>query len=306
MVWGMGQGDEHAELAALLGRRATREGAQPTAIPALHLFRSTRPDVAFHEIYEPSLCLVAQGSKVALLGNEALTFARGHFLLVSLSMPLTTRVSEATPARPYLALMVTLDPARIADVLAEAPGVAADGPGVRRGLSVGAADPLLRDAATRLVRLLDMPRHIPVLAPLILRELTYLLLAGPDGAALRATVLANEPLHRVARVIERLRREFDRPLRVEALAAEAAMSVSSLHTHFKAATAMSPLQYLKQVRLQEARDLLLREDLDVAEAGFRVGYESPSQFSREYRRFFGAPPSRDVARLRAGGAAEVA
>ena len=298
MVWDVGQGDKHAELAALLGRRATREGAQPTAIPALHLFRSTRPDVAFHEIYEPSLCLVAQGSKVALLGNEALTYTPGRFLLVSLSMPLTTRVSEATPARPYLALKVTLDPARIADVLAEAPGVAADGPGVRRGLSVGVADPLLCDAATRLVRLLDTPQHIPVLAPLILRELSYLLLAGADGGALREIGLANGPMHRIARVIERLRREYDQPLRVDALATEAAMSVSSLHAHFKAVTAMSPLQYLKQVRLQEARDLMLREHLDVAGAGFRVGYESPSQFSREYRRLFGASPSRDVARLR--------
>ena len=301
MVQRAGQGDKYAELATLLGCYAMGEGTQPTAIPALQLFRATRTDIVHHEIYEPSLCLVAQGSKIALLGDETLTYAPGHFLLVSISMPLTTRISEASPTRPYLALKIALDPSLITDVLAKTPGVAALVPGVRRGLSAGVADPLLRDAATRLVRLLDTPQHIPVLAPLILRELAYLLLVGDDGAVWRATMLATGPMQRIARIIGRLRREFDRPLRVDALAAEAAMSVSSLHAHFKAATAMSPLQYLKQVRLQEARDLLLREHLDAAEAGSRVGYDSPSQFSRDYRRLFGAPPGRDVARLRAGG-----
>ncbi len=296
-----------SDLAALIERHTATEGRNATPIPSLSLYRSSIPVDPIHMVQEPALCVVAQGAKVLTLGDAAFTYDPERFLLVSVGLPITARLVTAPPDRPYLSLHLSLDLPLIAALLAEAEVGTGAGPtpvpdaDAGRGLGVGLLEPAVRDAVIRLVRLLETPRHIGALAPLVRREIFYLLLMGPQGARLREIALTNGHTQRVARVIERLRAAYDQPLRIEALAREVGMSVSSLHHHFKAVTTMSPLQYQKQVRLQEARRLLLSADIDAATAGFQVGYESPSQFSREYRRLFGAPPSRDIARLRDSG-----
>jgi AraC-like DNA-binding protein len=287
-----------SELASLIERHAPTDGTYQTAIPSLYFYRVSAPTAPGHGVQEPSLCLVAQGSKVVTLASERFCYDPEHFLMASVGLPITGRIVDATAERPYLGLRLELDPALTAELILEAGKP--DKPPVHStlGLSVGRLDVPLRDAVLRLVRLLDRPEHLPMLSPLVLREIFYLLLVGPEGARLRAITLANGQTCRVARAVELLRRDYDQPLRIESIARETGMSASGLHHQFKAVTAMSPLQYQKQLRLQEARRIMLGEDLDAASASFRVGYESPSQFSREYRRLFGAPPAQDVARLR--------
>jgi AraC-like DNA-binding protein len=287
-----------SELAALIERHATTDGSQPTAIPSLYFNRSSMPSAPAHSIQEPALGLVAQGSKVVMLGSETFTYDPERFLMVSVGLPVSGRIVKASPECPFLGLRLDLDPALIAALIIKVGIPAAPDSNAGLGLSVGCLDVSLRDAMVRLIRLLEKPEHIPMLAPLVLREIHYLLLVGPEGGRLREIALMSGQTYRVARAIERIRQNYDQPLRIETIARETGMSASSLHHQFKAVTAMSPLQYQKQLRLQEARRLMLGEDLTAASACFRVGYESPSQFSREYRRLFGAPPGRDVARLR--------
>lgn len=290
-----------SDLAALVAHHTATEGSTATPIPALSLYRSATPVDPLHMVQEPALCVVAQGAKVLTLGDAVFTYDPARFLLVSVGLPIAARLVTASPERPYLALRLDLDIPLIAALLTEAGPACVPQADARRGLGVGLLDPAVRDAVTRLVRLLETPRHIDVLAPLVRREIFYLLLMGPQGARLRDIALTNGHTQRVARVIARLRTAYDQPLRIEALAKEVGMSVSSLHQHFKAVTTMSPLRFQQQVRLQEARRLLLSADIDAATAGFRVGYGSPSQFNRAYRRLFGAPPGRDIARLRDSG-----
>lgn len=291
-------GDQgRAELAALIARHARGEGIHATAIPALFLFRSTDGKTPQYAMYEPSICVIGAGSKEVRLGNEVFAYTRDRYLLVPVSLPITTRLLAASLTHPHLALHVTLDPTLIAGLLAEVdvpPMLRAQS---GRGLSLGTLDPPLLDTTIRLVRLLDTPSAISVLAPLVLRELTYLLLTRPHADILQAMTVGSGNVYRIAAVIERLRRTYDQPVRIEDLAHDAHMSMSSLHTHFRALTTMSPLQYVKVLRLQAARNLILTEQADVSTAGARVGYRSRSQFSREYRRFFGASPSKHVATL---------
>jgi AraC-like DNA-binding protein len=262
------------------------------------LFRSSAPSEPTHAVYEPALCLVAQGRKQVLLADELYTYDPVHYLLVSVDLPIVGQVVEATPQTPYLGLRLDLDPVQIGALIAEAdlppPSSRLSG----RALAVSRLDAALLDAMARLLRLLETPEHLRMLAPPIVREILYRLLVGEQGARLRHIALGNSQTQRIGRAIDLLRRNFAEPLRIDDLASAANMSASGLHHHFKAVTAMSPLQYQKHLRLQEARRLMLGEDLDAATAGFRVGYESPSQFSREYRRLFGAPPLRDITRLR--------
>lgn len=287
-----------SELAALIERHVTTDGSHSTAIPALHFTRASMPSSPAHGIQEPALCLVAQGNKVVMLGSEAFTYDPEHFLMVSVGLPVAGRIVGASPECPYLGLRLDLNPKLIAALIVEGGVPPSPASKAELGLLVGRLDTPLRDAMVRLIRLLEKPEHIPMLAPLVLREILYLLLVGPQGGRLQEIAMMCGQTYHVARAIERLRRDYDKPLRIETIARETGMSVSSLHHQFKAVTAMSPLQYQKQLRLQEARRLMLGEDLDAASACFRVGYESPSQFSREYRRLFGVPPGRDVARLR--------
>jgi AraC-like DNA-binding protein len=287
---------EPTKLATAVGRHAVVDGLHDTAIPALRLYRASAPSDLTAVVYEPVLCLVAQGAKEVLLAGEIHPYNSAHALLVTVDLPAATRVVEAAPNRPCLVVGISLDPAVVGDLLADS---AAAPPRARpeRGLAVTLLEPPLLDAVTRLVALLDSPQDVGPLAPLVLREITYRVLAGSLGARVRQIASAGAPAQKVALAIRWLKEHLAEPLSVEALAKRVRLSPSAFHLHFKGVTGISPLQYQKQLRLQEARRLMLGKGLNAAEAAFRVGYESPSQFSREYRRLFGAPPSQDIAAL---------
>jgi AraC-like DNA-binding protein len=285
-----------ATLAAAVERHAQADGDHETAVPGLWLYRSSAPSEHSAVVYVPSLCVVAQGAKEVVVGGEPYRYDPAQSLLVSVDLPAATRVAEATPDRPCLAMRIPIDPAVVGELLAEGATPPPPGPPVR-GLGVIALDPRLLDAACRLLDLLDAPQEAAVLAPLVLREITFRLLTGPQGARLRQIASAGAPAHRIARAIRWLRDHFAEPLSVEGLAKRVGLSPSAFHLHFKGVTGTSPLQYQKQLRLQEARRLMLGEGLDAGAAAYRVGYESPSQFGREYRRLFGNSPRRDVAAL---------
>lgn len=290
--------DELSRLVAAIERHTPPDGICDTAVPGLLIARQPAPTDPIALVVDPSLCIVAQGAKEVYLAGEAHRYDPAHSLLVSVDLPISARVVEATPARPCLAVRLSFDPAVVGELLAACPDAPPPGPPAP-GLDVRPVEPQLLDAVGRLVALLDAPRDVAVLAPLVVREVTYRVLTGPQGARLRQIAAAGALAERVARAIRWLREHFADPLRVESLARQARMSLSGFHQHFKTVTGLSPVQYQKWLRLHEARRLMLGEGLDAAEAAFRVGYESPSQFSREYRRMFGAPPRQDVAALQA-------
>jgi AraC-like DNA-binding protein len=286
------------ELAALIAQYATADGMHDTGIPRLSLLRASRTSEPIHAVYEPALCIVAQGRKQVMMGDSLFAYDRAQFLIVSVDVPVVGQIVEATPETPYLCLKLDLDPVVLGSLLIDSgtAGPAVPNPG--RGLEVSTVTPELLDAAVRLLRLLGTPHDIPILAPLLEREILYRLLRSDQLQRLRQIAMAEGRLQQVNRAIGWIKRNYREPFRIEAVAAEAGMSASALHQHFKSVTAMSPLQYQKQLRLQEARRLILVQAMDAATAGHNVGYDSPSQFSREYSRLFGAPPLRDVARLR--------
>lgn len=281
------------DLAPLVARHASTDGLHGTAWPSLDFIRISTLREPIHNVQEPALCVVVQGAKRVMLGAETFTYDADRFLLVSLDLPLIGEIVEASESRPYLAFRLSLDPATIAGLLATGLEIA---PVPGRGIGVSPLEGDLRESIARLLRLLQTPEHLPTLGPLAEREILYRLLMGPEGGRLSEIAKGGAGAHRVARAIEVLRRDYARDLRIADLARENGMSLSGFHHHFKAATAMSPVQFQKRLRLQEARRLMMSEGLDAASAAFRVGYESPSQFSREYRRLFGAPPMRDVSR----------
>ena len=287
------------ELAERIARAVPQDGTvEPLA--GLHLFRSSTPSELLHGVSKPSLCVIAQGSKQVVLGESIYRYDPAHYLLATVELPVVGQILEASKEQPYLSLRLDLDPALVGSVMVEAGHLASRYPDDVRAMDVSSLDANLLDTVVRLMRLLDSPAEARILRPLITRELVYRLLMGEQGNRLRHMALLGGHTDLIAEAIERLRRNFDRPLRIEALAKEVGMSVSGFHHHFKAVTAMSPLQFQKQIRLQEARRIMLGEHLDAASAGYRVGYEDASQFSREYKRLFGQPPLRDVERLRAG------
>ncbi len=289
--------EDIAGLAALISRHAPASGMIGTAIPRLTLIRADEPSAPVPAVYDASFCLIAQGAKRVSLGDHSVVYDPASYLLVSVDLPLVGHVLEANADAPYLCCKIDLDLAALADLI-----TAQGHPAARADLSVLAVyprDPDLIDAACRLIRLLDNPADIPGLAPLIEREILYRLLSGPHGALLRHMGAADSRLSQVSRAIAAIRQGFKAQLRIDDVAAAAGMSTSSLHAHFKAVTRLTPLEYQKQLRLQEARRLMLAAGASAGAAGFAVGYDSQSQFSREYRRLFGAPPRRDVERLQA-------
>jgi AraC-like DNA-binding protein len=286
-----------AELARLLMQRMPAPGLYETAIAPLHVIRCDAPSEPVHGVHKPALCLIVQGRKELALWDERYLYDPLNYLVVSVTLPVSGRVIEASPDAPYLCIRLDFDPAEIAQLIADAPPAGVpDGP--ERGLFLDRIDAPLLDTMLRLVRLLDTPRDIGMLAPLALRELYYRLLRGSQGRRLYEIVIGDSQTHRVTRAIDWLNKHYAEPLRIDELARVANLGNSTLHHRFKAVTAMSPLQYQKQLRLQEARRLMINEGLDVSSACYRVGYESPSQFSREYSRQFGFPPSKDVSRMR--------
>ncbi len=278
---------------------ARREEGVVEPIQGLHLRRVSQPNERVHDISEPSFCVIAQGSKEIYLGESCYRYDTEHYLLVTVELPFTGRIVEASRERPYLSLRLDLDPALVGSVMVEAGLPAPRGPGDAKALVVSALDTDLLDATVRLVRLIDSPAQARVLAPLVKREIVFRLLLGEQGSRLRHFPLLGGHAHRIAQAVERLRKDFDRPLRIESIARELGMSSSGFHDHFKAITDLSPLQFQKQLRLHEARRLMLGENLDAASAGIRVGYNDASHFSRDYKRHFGDAPARDVERLRA-------
>jgi AraC-like DNA-binding protein len=278
--------------------RAIREDGRVEPLKGLRLHRASSPTESVHGMSGPAFCVIAQGSKEVLLGDTRYQYDPAHYLLATVELPVVSQVIEASQERPYLSLRLKLDPTLVGSVMVEAGHFSPRSHADVRAINVSPLDASLLDAVVRLVRLLDTPAEAPFLAPLITREIVYRLLMGEQGDRLRHIAVQGGHIHRIARAIERLGKEFDQPLRIDDIARELGMSVSSFHHHFKAVTAMSPLQFQKQMRLQEARRLMLGEGLNAASAGYRVGYNDASHFNREYKRLFGLPPLRDVERLR--------
>jgi AraC-like DNA-binding protein len=292
-----------AELSRLLDRHSATPGAgtHDCAVPRLALIRSEQPTDRMHTVYRPAVCITAQGAKRTIAGERVLRYGPGDYLTISVDLPVVGEVTAASAEEPYLCMKLEPDPAQLSDLLIGGAAAADDEPDL--GLAVAKATDDILDAAIRLVGLLDRPEAIPALAPLYERELCYFLLQGPQGARLRQLALAEGRMAQIVRAIRFITERFREPISVEDAAAEAGMSASSFHQHFKAVTAQSPLQFQKLLRLQEARRVLVADGGDAASAAFAVGYSSPQQFSREYVRLFGLPPQRDAARLRAEAAA---
>jgi AraC-like DNA-binding protein len=276
-----------------------------TDIPGLLLSRRTAPTAPASATYEPSLAVVAQGRKRADLGGTTFIFDESRYLLTSLDLPVTCNVIEASEAVPYLCLVLKLEIPVVREVLSREEIQAGEAPPDSPAMATGETTAELLDACCRLIDLLNTPQDIPFLSGLIQREVIYRILRGPEGARLRAIATLGDQSHRTAKAIAWVRTNYAKPLRVEDLAKIAGMGVSTLHHHFRALTAMSPLQYQKQLRLQAARERMLMDDLDAASAAFEVGYESASQFNREYSRFFGQPPIRDIKARRLAGSATI-
>jgi AraC-like DNA-binding protein len=289
------QMNRHHDLSTLIARYAVSDGIHPTRVPRLSVVRMSRPTDPVHGVHKPAICLIAQGRKQVIVGEELFEYGASQHLLVSMDLPVIGRVIAASEAEPYLCVRLELDLEAFADmVLKTAPPPAEAGLGV----AISQTSPELLDAATRLLRLHETPEDAGELAPLIEREILYRLLKG-DQAALIRRMLEPQNRHRhVGRAISWIKENYARPFSIEEVASVSGMSASTLHLRFREATAMSPLQYQKQLRLQEARRLILSQAIDAASAGHTVGYDSPSQFSREYKRLFGAPPQRDIDRLR--------
>jgi AraC-like DNA-binding protein len=287
-----------AELAAQIERFTGTDGLHPSAIANLYFGRASRTQVPAHTIHHPAFCLMAQGSERVLLNDEAYIYDSNHYLVVSQNLPISAHHMDVSQEHPVLGLRIDFEPRDIASALLQmGPLQKPPSQKPQRGLFTGELSPALLDAVLRLVNLLHTPGDIAALAPLYMREILYRLLTRPEGWRLAQMATSDSHSLRIARAISWLQAHYSRPLVVEELAREVHMSVSSLHVHFKAVTAMSPLRFQKQLRLQEARRIMLTEKVAAGIAGHRVGYESQAQFNRDYSRFFGAPPVRDIKRL---------
>lgn len=292
--------DRCRELAALFNRHTDGkgDGFHQTSIAPLGFSRESLTGAMLHGVSTPMLAIVVQGKKGAVLGEEVYRYGEAQYLVVSVDQPISGFIIEATPDRPFLGFKLDLDPRELCEIIAIQTTVIADKKETSvRGFFVSTADLSLLDCALRLTRLLDTPQDIPILAPMMIREIYYRLLIGEQSEAVRQIATSGSNMQRIATVIQSIKVDFAKPMRVADLAEQASMSPSSFHHHFKQVTSMSPLQYQKQIRLLEARRLMLAENYNAITAADQVGYESPSQFSREYARLFGAPPIQDIERL---------
>ena len=281
-----------------IARLTEKKELHTSAVPGLSLFRREEPTEPITGMYEPSVCLVAQGAKRVRLGDDTFVYDAHHYLITSVHLPTVVQIIEASRPKPYLGLRLMLDQREISQLMVDSnlppPRVQQSS----RGMATGEVTLPLITAFQRLIDLLAEQQDIAILAPIIQREIIYRLLVGDQGERLRQIAAAGSQSHQIARAIDWLKANYSQPLSIDALAAQARMSSSTFHHHFRSMTALSPLQFQKQLRLQEARRLMLAERMDAANAAFQVGYESPSQFSREYNRLFGAPPLRDITNLR--------
>ncbi len=289
------------QLVASIARHRPEDGRHLSAIDFLSFGRSSHPTNLTHIATWASFALIAQGQKALRMGDEVMHYGPGDLLLVTLDMPVQSCVVQATPEKPTLGVGIAINETRLMRYLEHFP-LQQTGANIQgeRGITVHNVAPPLVDAVMRLIELLDHPQDIPALAPLIEQEIFYRLLTGPEGPRILNMALAERPGNKVARAARWLRENFHQPLKMDRLASSVGMSISSLHHHFKSVTAMTPMQYQKQLRLNEARRLMLMEKLDAGTAGYRVGYQSASQFSREYSRFYGQSPARDVRTIAVG------
>ncbi|WP_339270100.1 AraC family transcriptional regulator [Paenibacillus sp. FSL R5-0744] len=287
------------ELLKIIDCYSEQDGVHQTAIPSLFFMRDSNASIPRHGVYKPSFCMVVQGAKEVWLAQERFRYTPSDYLIASVHLPVIAQVTEATPDVPYLGFKLEFTPSQILEVLqnTEVRVYAKENP--KRAMFVSQMESSLMDAVLRLARLLDQPKDIPVLAPLFTKEIIYRVLQGQNGIALEHIVMEGSSTHQIKDVIEHIMNNYASSFKIEELAEIANMSVSSFHRYFKEVTAMSPIQFQKHLRLQEARRLLLIESADATDVAFRVGYESPSQFSREYSRMFGFPPKQDVKRLKA-------
>ena len=293
------------ELARKIAAHAPKAGAQVTAIPGLTLYRRTAPSPCYPARYEPSLTLFVQGQKRVSLGGTTYLCDESTFLLTSLDLPVVSQIITASEEVPLLSLLLRLDMAVVRAIVSQEEFQRPAGSPQARGIAIGTTTADLLKPCSRLLDLLDAPEDIPFLSNLIQQEIVYRILRGPQGDRLRAIATLGDQSERTAKAVAWLRANYAKPLRLPELAEVARMGTSTLHHHFRALTAMSPLQYQKQLRLQSARERMLSEGLDAARAAFEVGYESASQFNREYKRFFGEPPMRDIRARRLAGSALV-
>jgi AraC-like DNA-binding protein len=287
-----------AELARKIASLVGNEENRITEIPGVSLHRRTSPTPPCRTTYHAGVIVVAQGRKQVNLGRTSFIYDESRFLVTAVDLPIVSWVAEATQEVPCLVLSLKLDMSMVRDVLGREEIHVAEAPSDRPAMSIGETTPEFLNACCRLLALLDSPEDIPFLSGLVQREIIYRILRGPEGTRLRAVATLGDQSHRTAKAVAWITANYAKPLHVEELARIASMGVSTLHHHFRMLTAMSPLQYQKQLRLQAARSLMLNKGLDAAGAAFEVGYESPTQFNREYSRFFGQPPMRDVRALR--------
>ncbi|WP_141501610.1 AraC family transcriptional regulator [Paenibacillus luteus] len=285
-------------LTRLIKRHCKQSGVWQTTIPSLFLIRTDKIDEPAYKVFNPSFCFVAHGLKELYLAEERLIYGPSNYLITSMNLPVIGQVIKATPDAPYLSLKFEFSQNEILEVLKDAKLHTNLKDNASRAMFVAEIELSILDAVLRLVQLLDSPQDIPFLAPIHKKEIIYRLLQGQYGAALAQIAMEGSNSYRIKEAIDQIIGHYDQPLKIEELADLASMSISSFHRHFKETTAMSPLQFQKQLRMQEARNLLLMESADATEVAYRVGYESASQFSREYSRMFGLPPKADIKRLK--------
>jgi AraC-like DNA-binding protein len=283
-----------AQLAELIDRHAGTDGSFNTALPRVGIIRSSAKTEPIHTMYEPSCCIVAQGRKRAVVGDKVHVYDTAHYLVVGVDLPVIGAVVEASADRPYLCMRLQLDRGMLAELIPAAENKMNES----AAAGVSASTPELLDAAVRMLQLLDAPEDAGILGPMIEREMLYRLIRGPQAPLLRQIANRESRLNQIGRAVDFIRKNFSEPFAIDHLASVAGMSASTFYEHFKSVMAMSPLQFRTQLRLQEARRLMVAEGLTAAEAGFRVGYDSPSQFSRDYVRVHSVPPRRDVERMR--------
>ncbi|MGY4690941.1 AraC family transcriptional regulator N-terminal domain-containing protein [Salibacterium sp. K-3] len=290
--------NQQHELASLIQHHSNHDGVHSTSVPSLSVIRESMKTEPIPRVNETSFCIIVQGEKEVFLGEERFTYGSSHYIVSSVDLPVTGQVVQASPTRPYLAVKLEFTPEQILDVLSEAEIQAGQKKNPKRAMYVSRMDPAILDSITRLTRLLDHPEQVQMLAPLYKKELLYRIVQGPLGAALEQMAVEGSKGSRIRDVIDHIIHHYDHSFHIEELAEQANMSPASFHRHFKEVTAMSPIQFQKQLRLQEARRRLAADGSDITETAFLVGYESQSQFSREYSRMFGLPPREDLRQMR--------
>ncbi|MEB4783295.1 AraC family transcriptional regulator [Paenibacillus jamilae] len=290
--------EQQKELTSLIERHSLQNSSRETAIPSLFFYQHSSKTEPVYRVYKPSFCFVVQGLKEILLAQENFKYGPSDYLIASMNLPVIGQIIKASPGSTYLSLKLEFTHNQILEVLNDSKIQVKLKENAKRALFVGRMVPSIQDAVLRLARLLDTPEEIPFLAPLYTKEILYRLLQGPYGAELAQIAVEGSSTYRIREAIDYIVQHWDQSFRIEDLAEAASMSISSFHRHFKEVTSMSPIQFQKQLRLQEARRILLAESADAADVAYRIGYESSSQFNREYSRMFGAPPRADIKRLR--------